>query len=125
MSDLISEDTTISADGAVTGTLKYIDKMDSFGEGENSGHYFPVTLASKYAGKDITVKGKKTTTAQDLEWLLYVADTSSKFTFETVEDGVFLTLTFTGATLEPNKILAAAGTPVTTVKRRKTAATVK
>ncbi len=123
MSDLISEDTAISADGAVTGTLHYVESMESFPEGENSGHYMPVTLDSKYAGKDITVKGKKTTTAQDLDWLLYVADTSSKFTFETVEDGVFLTLTFTGATLEPNKIMAAAGTPVATVKRRKATAT--
>ena len=73
--------------------------MESFGEGMNSGHYMPITLDSKYAGKDITVKGTKTTTAQDLDWLLYVADTSSKFTFETVEDDVFLTLTFEGATL--------------------------
>ena len=67
MSDLISEDTAISADGAVTGTLHYVESMESFPEGENSGHYMPVTLDSKYAGKDITVKGKKTATAQDLE----------------------------------------------------------
>lgn len=105
MSDLISEDTAISADGAVTGTLHYVESMESFTEGENSGHYMPVTLDSKYAGKDITVKGKKTTTAQDLDWLLYVADTSSKFTFETVEDGVFLTLTFEGAELAQNPVM--------------------
>ena len=86
----------------------------------NSGHYMPLTLDSKYAGKEITCKGTVTTKAQDLEWLLYVADTSSKFTFETVEDGVFLTLTFTGATLEPSKIAAPKAAPVATVaaKRR-------
>lgn len=123
MSDLISEDTTISADGAVTGTLKYIDKMDSFGEGENSGHYFPVTLDSKYAGKDITVKGKKTTTAQDLEWLLYVASNDSKFTFSTEEDGDFLTLTFAGAELAQKQvaIFADLSTPVASVATATTA----
>ncbi len=68
-------------------------------EGENTGHYLPVTPDQKYAGKDITVKGKKTKTARDLNWLLYVPDTSAKFTFETVEDGVFLTLTFTSTVL--------------------------
>ncbi len=99
VSELVSPDTIITESGDVSGTLLYVDNMPSFPEGENTGHYLPLTLDQKYAGKDITVKGKKTTTAQDLEWLLYVADTSSKFTFETVEDGVFLTLTFTSTVL--------------------------
>lgn len=99
VSELVSPDTIITESGEVSGTLLYVDSMPAFPEGENAGHYMPVKLAEKYAGKDITVKGKKTATAQDLDWLLYVADTSSKFTFETVEDGVFLTLTFTSTVL--------------------------
>ena len=108
VSELVSADAFIDETGAVTGTLLYVDSMASFPEGENSGHYFPLTLGQKYSGKDITVKGKKTKTAQDLEWLLYVPDTTAKFTFETSEDGVFLTLTFTEATLAAKASVIAA-----------------
>ena len=98
----MSEDTKIDPDGAVTGTLYQVSGMTAFGEGEQEGHYFPLLLDEKYAGKEITVKRDGTVRAskvKDLDWVLYVPDTGVSFTFETEEDGVFLTLTFSGATL--------------------------
>lgn len=76
--------------------------MTSFGEGEQSGHYLPLKLDSKYEGKAITVKRDGVVRAEkvvDLDWLLYVPDANVTFTFETEEDGVFLTLKLKGATL--------------------------
>lgn len=100
VSELVSEDTYIDSYGKAHGTLHKVESMSTFPEGENSGHYFPVTLDNKYSGKQITVKGKKTATSTDLDWVLYVADNSSRFTFETSEDGIFLTLDFSEVTLE-------------------------
>lgn len=103
MSDFISEDTKIDKGGAVTGTLHYVTEVTAFGEGENEGHYLPLMLDSAYEGKEITVKRNGTVRANkvaDTEWLLYVPDTDATFTFETDEDGVFLTLSFSGVTLE-------------------------
>lgn len=99
MSDFISEDTAIGEDGAVTGTLHYVEGVSTFSEDEQDGNFLPLTLDKKYASKEITVTGKKTTKAADLDWLLRVADKDTKFTFE-ADGKVFLTLTFTGATLE-------------------------
>lgn len=106
VSDLISEDTFISKDGAVTGTLKYNEGVTAFEADEQNGNYFPLQLDKKYEGKEITVKrnGTERKKATDLEWVLYVPDNSVKFTFETAEDGVFLTLTFAEATLSKNAI---------------------
>lgn len=103
VSDLIGDDIKISKDGAVTGTLKKVEgwtEFDSKNSELQSGHYFPIKLDDKYAGKKITVKGKRQKTAQDLEWVLRVESTSSKFTFTAEgEEAPFLTLTFEGATL--------------------------
>lgn len=101
MSDLVSEDTKIDKDGAVTGTLLYNTDVTAFDEGEQEGHYFILMLDDKYRDKEVTVKrdGVERGKATDLEWLLYVPSTSTTFTFETAEDGVFLTLTFKGATM--------------------------
>ena len=102
MSDFISADTKIDKNGAVTGTLNYVSGVTAFGEGEQEGHYLPLILDSMYEGKEITVKRDGTVRANkvvDLEWLLYVPDKNVKFTFETDDDGVFLTLTLEGATL--------------------------
>lgn len=101
VSDFISPGTVIGALGNVTGTLKYVTGVSGFSGAEASGFYFPLILDSRYRGKTITVKrnGVQRNSAIDLEWLLYIPDTSAKFTFETVSDGVFLTLTFAGVTL--------------------------
>ena len=102
VSDLVSEDTKIDPDGAVIGTLYQVSGMTAYGEGEQEGHYFPLLLDEKYDGKEITVKRDGTVRAdkvKDLDWVLYVPDIGVSFTFETEEDGVFLTLTFSGVTL--------------------------
>lgn len=101
VSDFISADTSISSTGEVRGTLKYVSEVSGFHGDESNGYFFPLTLDSKYRGKEITVKrvGSRSTKATDLEWLLYVPDKQAKFTFETVSDGVFLTVTFTKVTL--------------------------
>lgn len=103
VSELVSDDTAISSSGAVTGTLKYVQGWAAFSTepSEQSGHFFPVHIADKYQGKKITCKGEKTKTAEDLDWVLLVKSTDSKFTFE-CEEQTILTLTFTGATLAPN-----------------------
>lgn len=104
--DLISEDTTINQYGAVTGTLKYIQDWSEFSDkpDEQSGHYFPVHIDDKYQGKEITCKGTTTKTAQDLDWVLLVKDTSSTFEFE-CEGRTILKLSFTGTTLAPNAVI--------------------
>lgn len=103
--DLISPDTSIDFLGNVTGTLKYVNKWTEFSSetSEQSGHYFPVHIDDSYKGKEITCKGEKTKTAKDLDWVLFVKDTSSTFAF-TCEGKNILTLKFTSATLAPNAV---------------------
>lgn len=101
ISDFVSADTAIDVDGKVTGTLHYVKGFTEFSAKEKDGYYFPVQLNEKYASKDVTVRGKNTTTARDLKWLLYVVDSSSTFTFSTTEDGTILTLSFAEATFDP------------------------
>lgn len=100
ISDFISEDTKIDADGKVTGTLHYVENFAEFGGKQTKGYYFPVKLDDKYSTKEITCKGKSTKKAKDLNWLLFVENTQSKFTFSTVEDGTILTLSFENAVFE-------------------------
>lgn len=120
VSDLISEDTKIDKDGAVTGTLKYVSGWTDFSsnEDEQDGNFFPVVLGDKHRDKEITCTGKTTKKATDLEWVLRVADTSSTFTFSTDEDGTILTLSFKDATLQPNSVRARA---TRTVAKKSTA----
>lgn len=96
-SDLISEDTKIDEQGAVTGTLKYVSEWKEFSDDpeEQKGYFFPVVLDSKYEGKEITLTGTKTKKATDLEWALLLKNgKESTFTFSTDEDGEILKLTF-------------------------------
>lgn len=104
-SELISPDTSIDFLGNVTGTLKYVDGWKEFSTepSEQSGHYFPVHLDERYAGKEITCKGKKEKKANDLDWVLFVEGTESTFTFE-CEGETILTLKFTGATFAQKTI---------------------
>lgn len=100
--ELVSPDTSIDFLGNVTGTLKYVEKWDAFSTDpdEQTGHFFPVHIDDAYAGKEITCIGQKTSKAHDLDWVLFVKDKTSKFTFE-CEGKTILTLTFNGATFAP------------------------
>lgn len=101
ISTFISEDTKILADGSVKGTLHYVEGFIEFGKTQSEGHYMVVKLDEKYAEKTITCKGKVTKKAKDLEWVLFVVDNQSTFTFSTDEDGTILTLNFKDAVFEP------------------------
>lgn len=84
----------------MTGTLHYVEGFKEFSARQANGYYFPIKLGEKYSGKEITCKGKSTKKATDLDWLLYVVDNKSTFTFSTVEDGTILTLSFENAVFE-------------------------
>ena len=100
ISTFISEDTKIDADGKVTGTLHYVEDFTEFSKTQSKGYYFPVKLDEKYSSKEISCKGKTTKKAKDLNWLLFIVDKQSTFTFSTVEDGTILTLSFEDAVFE-------------------------
>ena len=74
-----------------------------FGDGENTGNYFPFKVDNTYAGKPITVErmsgGKSTKTANDTEWILRLTDnTETKFKISQGST-VIANLDFSGATL--------------------------
>lgn len=101
VSDLIGDDISISWDGVsgtVKGTLNSVTEWKQFSnsEKEQSGHYFPISLDSKYSGKDVKVTGSKVKTAQDTEWVLRVDD-CKQFTFE-CDGKTILKLDFNDAT---------------------------
>ena len=103
VSDLVSADTYITDTGTVFGSLHKVAEWSEFSTAQKykNGHFFPVTLSEEYAGQEIEVdgpeiKGKK---AKDLNWYLYIADKSSKFTFKCKGETLF-TLDFTYTTLE-------------------------
>ena len=86
VSDLIGDDIDIRWDGVVGvvhGTLNNVTEWTQFSgdESEQSGHFFPVSLNSRYSGKDISVTGSKKKTVSDTEWVLRVDD-CKEFTFE-------------------------------------------
>lgn len=86
-SELISADTAIGDDGSVTGTLSYIENWEEFSSdpAEQNGNFMPVHLDEQYSGKTIKVTGKTVKEAQDLDWVLRVADNNSTFKFEVVD----------------------------------------
>ena len=74
-----------------------------FGEGENSGNYFPFKLDDAYSGKPITVKrtsgSKSEKTVSDTEWILYLTD-AKQTTYQILSgDSVIAELNFESATL--------------------------
>lgn len=105
VSELVSEDTKIDAMGNVTGTLHYIKDWTAFSPGNpelQNGNYMPLTLNEKYRDKEIIIKRNDTERkrATDTEWVIRVESQSAKYSFSTAEDGEFLVLDFTKATLE-------------------------
>ena len=99
---MIDDDVEASFSGVnatVTGTVKHITDFTDFGPDEADGHYFPVTLAEAYEGKDVTViSSSKTKTAPEREWILKLDDCRF-YTFK-VDGETILTLNFYGTTLE-------------------------
>ena len=74
-----------------------------FGEGENSGNYFPFKLDDAYSGKPITVKrtsgSKSEKTVSDTEWILRLTD-GKQTTYQILSgDSVIAELNFENATL--------------------------
>ena len=105
VSDFITEDTAISRDGVVTGTLKYVTGFTAFHEGnpeEQEGNYFPFLLNT--TGTKMTIKKNgaaapdKTDMAFDPEILLRVGSQSDTFAVE-VDGKSYISLDFSAATL--------------------------
>ena len=133
VSNLIGDDVAIDKEGNVTGTLKYVSAWEAFNPGdanEQKGFYLPLKLDSKYQGKKITVTGTKATTAEDLDWVLFMgADEatakSATFTFkEENQDVPFQTVKAAEATYSGAPVAAAAALKqkkaVTTTKKKST-----
>ncbi len=103
VSDLIADNVKISADGSVTGNIKKVTDYTGFSgvKAEQSGHYLPVVLDSRYSGKTISCQrdSDDPKTSTDLEWVLRIPSSSTKFTFK-ADDEIILTLNFERATLE-------------------------
>lgn len=102
VSDLISDDTRVLADGSVVGTLKHIDSYSQFdSKNKPSGNFFPMILGEQYQGEEITATGPKTKNKKvvDREWILHVEGSDSTFKFE-CKGKTIVTLNFKLATLE-------------------------
>lgn len=107
VSDMVSADTTISADGKVTGTLHYLEGFTDFSsiEEEQDGNYFPFKL-NDITGEKMTIRKNgiagegKEDMAFDPEFIFRVTATSDVFTVE-VDGAMVLSLDFTDAVLEP------------------------
>lgn len=105
VSDFITEDTAISRDGVVTGTLKYVTGFTAFHEGnpeEQEGNYFPLLLNTTGTKMTIQKNGTaapdKTDMAFDPEILLRVGSQSDTFAVE-VDGKPYISLDFSAATL--------------------------
>ena len=101
VSDMITENTKVLADGTVKGTLKSVSGFTEFGS-PTEGHFFPIKLGNKYEGHSIKCEGSITKTETDTSWVLYVDGTSRtfKFTDETEGSTEIVTLKFNKAVLQ-------------------------
>lgn len=122
VSDIISADTAIEADGSVTGTLNYITGWSEFSSNpeEQNGNFFPIKLDDAYQGQTIKVtkrapnvtissrliEGYTETVkeAQDLEWVIRVPNKDTTFKFE-ANDVELFTLNFKKASLASTNAL--------------------
>lgn len=105
VSDLISEDTTIEADGSVVGTLYYVEDFVEFNTSdysEQSGNYFPLHLektgATMTIKRDGVARPGKQDMAYDPDLVLRVVDKNTTFTIE-VDGQEPVTINFAKATL--------------------------
>ncbi len=61
--------------GKAQGTVKNVEWPEfSSVQAEQSGHYVPLMLDSRYEGQEITMVGAKTTTARSLNWVIRLDD---------------------------------------------------
>ena len=104
VSELITPDTKVYADGSVVGTLKYVSSYPQFSSAaaEKKGNYFPLTLTK--TGTTMTIKKNgtaaldKTNIDFDKDIVLRVDSQSTIFTIE-VDSSPVVTLNFKKATL--------------------------
>lgn len=94
----------ISADGIVTGTLKYVDNFEWFNPNnpsEQSGNYFPFKLGEEYENKQITIEKNdgEAKTAEETEWIIRIPNNSTTIKVKD-SDKEIVTLTFNGAILQ-------------------------
>lgn len=103
---MVSEDTYISSDGSVIGTLKFVKEFKEFNlanESEQKGNYFPITLSN--SGNKMTLKKnglaseEKTDMTFDKDIILRVASKSDVYSID-VDGQEVISLKFTNATLE-------------------------
>lgn len=105
VSDFVTPDTKVAADGTVTGTLKYVTGFEAFNGSnpeEQEGNFFPFKLNT--AGKKMTLKKNgvaapdKTDMTFDPEVLFRVGSRSDVFSVE-VDGKPYISLDFSAATL--------------------------
>ena len=103
---MVSEDTYISSDGSVIGTLKFVKGFKEFNlanESEQKGNYFPITLSN--SGNKMTLKKnglaseEKTDMTFDKDIIFRVASKSDVYSID-VDGQEVISLKFTNATLE-------------------------
>ncbi len=103
---MVSEDTYISFDGSVIGTLKFVKEFKEFNlanESEQKGNYFPITLSN--SGNKMTLKKNglasegKTDMTFDKDIIFRVASKSDVYSID-VDGQEVISLKFTNATLE-------------------------
>ena len=105
VSDLVSEDTVILEDGTVKGTLHYITGFTAFSSKteEQTGNYFPLTLAGSGTTMTLKKNGAVIPDKKDLpfdkEIIFRVPDKSVVFSID-VDGKEAISLNFTKATLE-------------------------
>lgn len=105
VSDLIGDNIAISwvgEKGYVTGDVKEVSNWKEFSNvpDEQTGNFFPVTLAVCYSGVPITVQknGEAPKTLVDRNWIIRVPNKTTVVTFS-VNGKAILVLDFSGATL--------------------------
>lgn len=103
VSELVSDDLTVKADGSVVGTFHYVTGYTEFSSepDEQEGYYFPFHLTK--TGSKMTFKKNGSPTKQNIAFdpdiVFRVTKTDS---FEVlVDDASAVKFTFTGATFEP------------------------
>lgn len=105
VSDLVSEDTVILEDGTVKGALHYITGFTAFSSKteEQTGNYFPLTLAGSGTTMTLKKNGAVIPDKEDLpfdkEIIFRVPDKSVVFSVD-VDGKEAISLNFTKATLE-------------------------
>lgn len=106
VSEMVTEDTKVLADGSVVGTFPYVTGFKGFNEGnkeEQEGHYFPLRLTK--TGKKMTIKknGATTPEKQDMDFdqdvVLRVENNDTVFEIE-VDGSKIVKLNFKKATLQ-------------------------